>query len=239
MLRRYELARKEQFEIEKGRHRFDSLFITLEGEYEYSVGNITKRVLPYQPVVFKKGTAFTKRIIRPIVYMMISPMQFSYEGESFLTYEEDDYKRLENSVQHLKTAILMSLPENVIEHFCNDILLTARSKTAPATDISLRGIYEYMVQHFSEELVLTDLAQIYGYSVQTLISNFKKHYGKTPMKCITDLRISKAKELLVHTSFQVSEIAELCGYENVYYFSNVFKKETGISPLKFRQGYTL
>ena len=84
-----------------------------------------------------------------------------------------------------------------------------------------------------------DLAEIYGYSAQTLIVNFKKHYGKTPMKYITDLRISKAKELLLNTTASVAQVAEMCGYVNVYYFSNTFKKETGISPLKFRQGYLL
>ncbi len=239
MLTRYELARKEKFDIENGRHRFDSLFITLTGEYEYAVGKVTRRILPYQPVVFKKGTTFQKRIIRPIEYLIISPAVFLYEGEWWLTYDENDRLRLKSSVDHLKNAILQGGSEKVIEHFFNDILLTAKTEATAVCDNSLRRIYEYMTQHFEEELSLAYLAEIYGYSVQTLIVNFKKHYGKTPMKYITDLRISKAKELLLNTTASVAQVAEMCGYENVYYFSNTFKKETGISPLKFRQGYLL
>ena len=57
---------------------------------------------------------------------------------------------------------------------------------------------------------------------------FKKHYQKTPTEYITHFRIEKAKDLLINTDFSIGQIANLCGYENVYYFSNVFKKEIGI-----------
>ena len=72
-------------------------------------------------------------------------------------------------------------------------------------------------------------------SVQTLIGEFKKHYGKTPSRVITDLRIQKAKELLSATDCSISQIAEDCGFDNVYYFSNAFKKETGMTPSAYRK----
>ena len=49
----------------------------------------------------------------------------------------------------------------------------------------------------------------------------------------------KAKELLTNTTLSVQSISEMCGYENVYYFSNTFKKTVGVSPLKFRQSSIL
>ncbi|MBQ9997873.1 MAG: helix-turn-helix transcriptional regulator, partial [Clostridia bacterium] len=71
-------------------------------------------------------------------------------------------------------------------------------------------------------------------SVQTLINRFKKHTGKTPVKYLTELRVKKAKEYLLNTDLTIGEISEIVGFDNVYYFSNVFKNETAMSPLKFR-----
>lgn len=239
MLVRYEFARKEQFDIEKGKHRFNSLFITLSGEYEYTVGRTTKRIYPYQPIVFRKGESFRKRVIRPIEYVIISPADFSYDGDWLLSYEENDRLRMESSVKHLKRAISEKLPDAAIEHFFNDILLTACMRHPELQDASVRAAYEYMIQNLAQAMPLSYLAERCGCSVQTLISRFKRHYGKTPAKFMTELRISRAKELLLNTHDSVWQIAEVCGYENVYYFSNVFKRETGISPLRFRQGYRL
>lgn len=239
MLTRYEFGRKDQFEIESGRHRFNSLFITLEGEYEYTVGKETKRILPYQPVIFKKGTAFQKRVIKPISFVIISSADFSYEGGWWLSYEESDRLRLESSVKHLKKAIVEHQTQCIIEHFFRDILLTACTDAAETCDASTKVACEYMVQNLQRSITLQELAQLSDCSVQTLISRFKRYYGKTPTKFLTDLRIRKAKALLLNTTSSVSQISEHCGYENVYYFSNVFKKETGISPLRFRQGYQL
>ena len=68
-------------------------------------------------------------------------------------------------------------------------------------------------------------------------SYFKKlffdKYGMTPVKYITHLRINRACELLQTKMFSVTKVAELCGFDNVYYFSNVFKKSKGISPKNY------
>lgn len=239
MLIRCELARRDKFEIESGRHRFDSLFITLEGEYEYSVGKTIKRILPYQPVIFKKGAYFFKRVIRPVEFIIISPAELHYEGDVFLHYGESDRLRLENTAYHLKKAILEGQIENVAEHFFNDILFTANADKTVPHDQSVLCAHEYILQNFDKAISLSELAERSDCSVQTLISKFRRCYGKTPTRYMIGLRIYKAKDLLMNTPYSIAQIAECCGYDNVYYFSNSFKKETGISPLKFRQGYML
>lgn len=59
---------------------------------------------------------------------------------------------------------------------------------------------------------------------------FKKTFKMSPVRFVTKLRIDYAKELLVTNRYSVSEIVETCGFSNAYYFSNVFKKQTGFSP---------
>ena len=74
-----------------------------------------------------------------------------------------------------------------------------------------------------------------GISVSYLSLLFKKHKQTTFVKYLTSVRMQKAKELLKLTEDRIVEIAEKCGYSDVYYFSHSFKKNAGVSPKKYRE----
>ncbi len=239
MLIRCEITKRKKFEIERGVHHYNSLVIVLDGKFEYTVENKTKIVHPFEPVIFKKGTQFIKKVITPIEFIIVSSQCFSFESNLPLIYDEKGKIRLKNTVEQLITAIREDSHDTVKEHFVNDIFLTSIKKNISVTENNLLPAYEYINKNFQQKLSLKLLAKINCCSVQTLINRFKKQLGKTPIEYINELRIKKSKELLVKTDYSIGHISELCGFENVYYFSNVFKKETGISPLKFRNGSLL
>lgn len=56
----------------------------------------------------------------------------------------------------------------------------------------------------------------------------------TPMQHVLNLRITTAKTLLRTTTYSVSEVASIVGYDNPLYFSRLFKKQTGLPPSDFR-----
>lgn len=232
-----EIVQKDIFQTEKGIHRTNSMIIPLCGEFEYSANGITKTVLPYEPVIFQKGISFKKKVIKPLNVIFIRFSEAVCNGSIWLEYDECDKIRLKNSITHLKNAIIKKSPLSVKEHFINDMFLTAKNKKSShnAEENGIKPAYEYICGHYTEKITLTLLSQTARCSVQTLINKFRIYYGKTPVQYITELRMNKAKELLINTDFSVSQISEICGYDNVYYFSNTFKKLTGISPLKFRQ----
>ncbi len=94
--------------------------------------------------------------------------------------------------------------------------------------------YEYMMLHFAEnDFDYKEMCAKSGLSYGYFKEQFIKQYGMSPVKYVTMIRIEKAKELIVTERFSVSEIAEMCGFENIYYFSNVFKKLTGVSPKNY------
>lgn len=65
---------------------------------------------------------------------------------------------------------------------------------------------------------------------------FKEIYMTSPIKYVNSLRIERAKELLTYDDINViSQIAELCGYSDVYYFSKIFKSYTGLSLTVYRK----
>ncbi len=94
--------------------------------------------------------------------------------------------------------------------------------------------YEYMMAHFAKnDFDYKEMCSKSGLSYGYFKEQFIKQYGVSPVKYVTMLKIEKAKELIVTGRFSVSEIAEMCGFENIYYFSNVFKKLTGVSPKNY------
>ena len=72
-------------------------------------------------------------------------------------------------------------------------------------------------------------------SVSWFIRNFKEYTNSTPAQYLLSLRISNAQTLLETTSYNVTEIADIVGYDNPLYFSRIFKKQVGLSPSEFRK----
>lgn len=70
-------------------------------------------------------------------------------------------------------------------------------------------------------------------------SYFQHIYRKTfGVSCITDVisgKIEKAKELLSETTFTVSQVSLMCGYDNEEHFMRQFKKMVGVTPTKYRK----
>lgn len=88
--------------------------------------------------------------------------------------------------------------------------------------------------HFAEPLNVEQLIFESGMSHATFHRRFLSETGRTPLEMITELRMARAREMLLLTDAPVADIADLCGYPDNSYFARVFKKHCGLSPLDFR-----
>ena len=77
------------------------------------------------------------------------------------------------------------------------------------------------------------LAKKAGISEVYLRKLFLTYYKITPKQYILDIRLSKAKQLLVDTAFTVTDIARECGFASLYHFCRCFKKKTGTTPTEY------
>lgn len=87
----------------------------------------------------------------------------------------------------------------------------------------------------NEKFGVNEIAVALHISLSYLSKIFKKHLGATCIEYITQKRMEKAKELLIHTAMTQEEIAHAVGYTNVHYFSMLFKKQLGETPGQYRR----
>lgn len=98
-------------------------------------------------------------------------------------------------------------------------------------------IMQYLQHHYNEEINLNQIASQLHYSSSYLTKIFYQQYDTSPNKYIINLRMQKAQQLLTHNpELSVRQIGETVGYPEQGYFSRIFKKYTGVSPLEYRSG---
>ena len=101
----------------------------------------------------------------------------------------------------------------------------------------ISSITRYMQEHLSEEISLSVLADVFHLNPQYISQLFKNEIGVGFLAYLTNIRIEKAKKLLLSTSLSVTEIAEYTGYGDYRVFTKVFKKTEGITPSQFRREF--
>ncbi|GAA4058912.1 hypothetical protein GCM10022410_02620 [Amphibacillus indicireducens] len=99
----------------------------------------------------------------------------------------------------------------------------------------IKQIKQYIIDHSSEEISLDLLADRVGLSTIYISKMFKEKLGINYIDFLTECRIEKAKELIQNPEKSIKEISYDVGYHDPNYFSKVFKKTTGISPMTFRE----
>lgn len=114
-------------------------------------------------------------------------------------------------------------------------------KTVPLTRVdqneltNLRNLIQYINECANPKMSVAELAQMSGVSRYALTRAFKRACGLSPKQYIVMVLMQKARSLLLSTEMSIQEIATAIGYDDVCYFSRIFKSHVGGSPLGFRQ----
>lgn len=124
---------------------------------------------------------------------------------------------------------LSAIQKGITEWISNCISKTQNVKSDIAEEIK-----EYINSHLHEHLTMTEISQHFFYSKNYLGKIFTRKTGMHISEYINNSRISVACDLLNTTSLTISEISYQIGIENPGYFSQTFKKKTGVSPQQYR-----
>ena len=114
--------------------------------------------------------------------------------------------------------------------------VTDNNNLNPSTRIyRFKKIIQYINEKISEPITLTELSELADLNPAYFSTLFTKHMGIPPLRYVNNKKIEKAQTLLLSITKTLEEISRMVGYDDVFYFSRIFKKITGLTPAKYRK----
>lgn len=160
-----------------------------------------------------------------------------FSDETFPAFESLQFQVLQATQKfspHMRYRISCTLDLLLSELLISSAKNSAKASSAPEDEM-ITQVISYLQTHFDQKIIFESLAKEFGVSRTVLFNKFRQYTGYTPAAYLTDLRLNNAKLLLRITDLSIEEISESSGFEDPGYFSQVFKKHVGTTPLKFRK----
>ena len=231
---------KTDFTFEKSTFDCYVLIAVKSGSFQYEIAGGERHTATRNSIViFPPNTPIFKEIVAPASFVMVK-----LSADDAFSLPQTPFTRTDTRIQE-NISILsqggFTFTHNPTAEHVHCILdlwymVVGSSEKKPT---ALQGAYDYICQHFCEEISIQALAKSYGYTPPRFIAIFNKHYGAPPKNIILQHRISKAQQLLLQTELPVGEISLACGYEDALYFSRIFSKYCGLSPAQFRKSESI
>ncbi|MBO4376195.1 MAG: response regulator [Lachnospiraceae bacterium] len=124
------------------------------------------------------------------------------------------------------------------EWFLNKVKTSCQnigSKRQERSTDTIEAAKEYIEKNFSKDISLDDVSRSVNISPYYFSKLFKESTGENFIEYLTNIRIEKAKELLLNSDMSMKELCSICGYPDPNYFSRTFKKNVGLTPTEYKE----
>ena len=128
-----------------------------------------------------------------------------------------------------KITSLSRLADILVKHILFEHMLK------PTLDENLEKAVSFIESNLKENLTIESISKGINVSKSVLYRLFHTHFDRTLGSFVNSKRIEYACSLLLNTKLSIEEISEESGFSSASYFSKTFKKEMGVSPLKYRK----
>ena len=103
-------------------------------------------------------------------------------------------------------------------------------------ETSVTSLLQYVDAHFTEDMSREHLSELFYFAPDYITKIFKKETGMSFKNYIIEKRLDLARKLLLKTDDSIRDISLKVGYDNYSYFTRLFKKSFGVTPVEFREG---
>lgn len=229
------MLQRDTFVIEKGCHTEDVILIVLEGRFQFTVDDRKYDAEKNAVVCFEKNKMFERTVLSPMKLIYVQHVDLRNWKTGLLHF--NDIFRKNGTVTLLQKAT-KAHDYNLCAYFLNDLLmqLQAEQKYMLCAEYSAEtaAFMDFIKQKFAHPISIGHFAKCIGMTHTGFLLKFKRETGRTPVEYLTEIRLNTAADMLLNSKEKIGEIAESCGYENLYYFSSAFKKKFHVSPAKYR-----
>ena len=159
----------------------------------------------------------------PLSSVANSPRTIGYEAARLLDHLMNGLARA------ARPAPILIPPKGVVTRRSTDIMVVED----PIVGDALR----YIRDHACESIDVNDVLDAISVSRSMFYRHFVRALGRSPHEHILHVRLDRVRELLVQTAFPLSRIAAMAGFEHCEYMVAAFKRETGMTPGRYRAGH--
>jgi len=143
------------------------------------------------------------------------------------------YETEEKELHELNTiSETLSLMTNVLQYKDDQLSLHGENTR---DNWRIKSMILYIERNYGEDISLTDICSAAAVSKTEGLRTFRRIVNTTPMQYLQNLRIRKAEELLTDTDTRITEIASVCGFRDLSYFTKTFRAKTGMTPSEYRK----
>lgn len=152
-------------------------------------------------------------------------MEKAYRMSDFYIQQLDDISTLEE---------LEKVHDKMVLAYTNDMIIIKRSAnlSRPMTEC-----LNYIYSHLKERITVKDLAEYTSNSASYISRLFKEELGTSTSDYIRSAKLEASKNLLKFSDYSLAEIANYFSFTSQSHFCQLFQKETGLTPKKYREKF--
>ena len=203
-------------------------YVVLNFDYSYAHSDIKKPVAPKPTDEFTDADVIERadftdgEIFNGVLYL---------EGMHAIGGELEEIEReYSKKLLHYEVKISGSLTEVLTQ-----CIRSALMVETPGGEERLEEIIKYIHREYRNSITNRSIGELFGFHPNYISSLMRKYTGMPLHKYLLSVRIARSAELLGTTSMPIGEIAERCGFCDIYYFSRYFKESMGLSAHEYRK----
>ena len=225
-------------------HYCSELFYVIEGMGQFQVEDNIFPVSANDLVVIDPNVSHTELGFNanPLKYIVLGIEGMELSAENFCIV---NFKEIKDTVNFYLKILLREIEtrspgyETICQNLMEILIVLFGRQTDFSTILSpvnkktshlCDSVRRYIDQNCGDDISLEQLAKFSHVNKYYLVHTFTNEYGVSPISYLMHARVKKAEKLLTTTDYSLSVISRTCGFSSSSYFSQTFKKITGMSP---------